>query len=116
MREEPVVGRWDGKDRRQAVVERRIGLDRRRGPGRRLSEERRAAEEGRMSDEQMEFLMAIEDYKQLNARPFPTWTEVLEVGKALGYSKVDKPHGLTPPAKRQAVHASADRRRRDPGE
>jgi hypothetical protein len=40
-----------------------------------------------MSDEQFEFLMAIEEYKRLNAKPFPTWTEVLEVIKALGYSK-----------------------------
>jgi hypothetical protein len=41
-----------------------------------------------MSDEQFEFLMAMEEYKRLNAKPFPTWTEVLEVIKALGYSKV----------------------------
>ena len=40
-----------------------------------------------MSDEQFEFLMAIDDYKRLNDRPFPTWTEVLEVIKAIGYSK-----------------------------
>ncbi len=40
-----------------------------------------------MSDEQFEFLMAIDDYKRLNDRPFPTWTEVLEVVKAIGYSK-----------------------------
>ena len=41
-----------------------------------------------MSDEQFEFLMAIEQYKKQNARPFPTWTEVLEIIKALGYRKV----------------------------
>ncbi len=40
-----------------------------------------------MSDEQFEFLMAMQEYKRLNAKPFPTWTEVLEVIKALGYSK-----------------------------
>ena len=44
-----------------------------------------------MSAEQMEFLMAIEEYKRLNARPFPTWTEVLEVVKALGYCKAEDP-------------------------
>jgi hypothetical protein len=32
--------------------------------------------------------MAINEYKKANARPFPTWTEVLEVIKALGYRKV----------------------------
>jgi len=41
-----------------------------------------------MSDEQFEFLMAIDEYKRKNTRPFPTWTEVLEVIKALGYRKV----------------------------
>jgi hypothetical protein len=40
-----------------------------------------------MSEEQFEFLMAIEEYKRLNAKPFPTWTEVLDVIRALGYSK-----------------------------
>ena len=86
-----IVERRSGKDRRQNVVDQGLGLDRQRGPGRRLSEERRSAEEGRMSAEQMEFLMAIDDYKRLNARPFPTWTEVLEVVKALGYCKAEDP-------------------------
>ncbi|MCP4455131.1 MAG: hypothetical protein GY809_27020 [Planctomycetes bacterium] len=72
---------------RRGVVDRRLGLERRRGPGRRRSEDRKSAEEGNMSDEQFEFLMAIDDYKRLNDRPFPTWTEVLEVVKAIGYSK-----------------------------
>jgi hypothetical protein len=47
-----------------------------------------------MSDEQFEFLMAIDQYKRQNARPFPTWTEVLEVIKAIGYRKVAEPQAL----------------------
>ena len=47
-----------------------------------------------MSDEQFEFLMAIDEYKKKNARPFPTWTEVLEVIKALGYRKVAVPQSV----------------------
>ena len=47
-----------------------------------------------MSDEQYEFLMAIDEYKRTNTRPFPTWTEVLEVVKALGYRKVAEPQPL----------------------
>jgi len=78
------------KNDRRDVVDRRIGLDRRRGPGRRRSEDRKSAEEGNMSDEQFEFLMAIDDYKRLNDRPFPTWTEVLEVVKAIGYIKTSE--------------------------
>jgi hypothetical protein len=82
------------KERRKCVVERRLGFDRRRGPGRRLSPERKAAEEGQMNGEQFDFLMAIDDYKKQNQRPFPTWTEVLEVIQALGYRKVAEPQSL----------------------
>lgn len=49
-----------------------------------------------MSEEQFEFLMAIDEYKRKNTRPFPTWTEVLEVIKALGYRKVAEPQSLEP--------------------
>ena len=84
------------RDRRENVVDRRLGLDRRRGPGRRLSDERKAAEQGQMSDEQFEFLLAIEEYKQQNDKRFPTWTEVFEVIQALGYRKVAEPQSLKP--------------------
>lgn len=89
-----LVEGWSGRERRQSVVDRRVGLDRRRGPGRRRSEDRKAAEEGQMSDEQFEFVMAIDEYKRANSRPFPTWTEVLEVIKALGYRRVAEPQSL----------------------
>src|SRR3989304_1170595 len=82
----------ESADRRQGgrreVVDRRGGLDRRRGPGRRRTDERRSAEEGEMTDEQFEFIMAINEYKIVNKRPFPTWTEVLDVVRALGYRKL----------------------------
>jgi len=89
-------------DRRQSVVDRRSGLDRRRkrkrppdipdlyerrGPGIRRSEDRRAAEEGEMTEEQWEFVQAVNEYKRVNNKAFPTWTEVLEVIKKLGYRK-----------------------------
>ena len=91
MDQEYVEERREQRERRQSVVDRRLGLDRRRGPGRRRSDERKSAEDGHMSDEQFEFLMAIDQYKRLNSRPFPTWTEVLEVIKALGYRRVAEP-------------------------
>jgi len=94
MDQENHIDRRSGRDRRQSVVDRRLGLDRNRGPGRRRTDERKAAEEGQMSDEQFEFLMAIDEYKRQNTRPFPTWTEVLEVIKALGYRKVTDPQPL----------------------
>jgi len=79
----------DRRDRRESV-DRRSGLDRRRGPGRRRSDDRRSAEEGEMTEDQFEFVMAINEYKNVNRRPFPTWTEILDVMKALGYRKVAK--------------------------
>ncbi len=81
-------------EHRQDVLDRRLGLDRRRGPGRRRSDDRKAAEEGQMSDEQFQFIMAIDEYKRANSRPFPTWTEVLEIIKALGYRKIADPQPL----------------------
>ncbi len=56
-----------------------------------------------MSDEQFEFLMAIDEYKRKNAKPFPTWTEVLEVIKALGYRRVAEPQPLEQPKKEQEL-------------
>jgi hypothetical protein len=82
---------YTGPERRVAIKDRRAGgtgLERRRGPGRRLSDERRCAEEGEMTTEQFEFVMAIETYKKVNKRLYPTWTEVLEVVRQLGYRKV----------------------------
>ena len=85
-----------GMDRRDLTrysesADRRAELNRRRGPGRRRSDARRSAEEGEMNTEQFDFLMAINEYKSLNKRPFPTWTEVLDVIHALGYRKTAAP-------------------------
>jgi hypothetical protein len=79
---------YSGPDRRAVPVDRRTGLERRRGPGRRRSDDRRSAEEGEMTAEQFEFVMAIETYKKVNKRLYPTWTEILEVMQQLGYRKV----------------------------
>lgn len=89
----------DAPERRAAdrrdVVDRRTGMDRRRGPGRRRSEDRRSAEEGEMTEDQFEFLMAINEYKRVNRRPFPSWSEVLDVMRALGYRKVADPQDIS---------------------
>jgi hypothetical protein len=79
---------YTGPERRQGDRRETTGLERRRGPGRRRSDDRRSAEEGEMTAEQFEFVMAIETYKKVNKRLYPTWTEVLEVMKQLGYRKV----------------------------
>jgi hypothetical protein len=63
-------------------------FDRRRGPGRRRTDYRRDAEEGHMNEEQLEFIRAMDEYKRVNGRAFPTWTEALDVLLYLGYRKV----------------------------
>ena len=83
-----VVDRRLGLDRREP--ERPVtatGLERRRGRGRRLSDFTKSAEEGEMNTEQFLFLMAIEAFKKSNDRMFPTWSDVLEVVRLLGYRK-----------------------------
>lgn len=93
---------YTGPERRKAsrrgeisATERRLkemgtdtGLEVVRGPGIRRDDERRSAEEGEMTAEQFEFVMAIESYKKVNKKMFPTWTEILGVFFQLGYQKV----------------------------
>ncbi len=81
-------GTAQSTDRRRSVTDRRSGLERRRGPGRRRSDLRRAAEEGELTGELLEFVMAIDEYKRVNNKPFPSWSEVFEVIRFLGYRKV----------------------------
>jgi hypothetical protein len=82
-----VVDRRSGIDRRDLQAPSAKDLDRRRGPGRRRSDFLRAAEEGEMTQEQFMFLLAINAFKEANGRTFPTWTDVLEVVRKLGYRK-----------------------------
>lgn len=47
----------------------------------------RSADEGELTQEQFLFVMAIDAFKRVNGKTFPTWTEVLEVIRKLGYRK-----------------------------
>lgn len=40
-----------------------------------------------MPAEVLEFIQAIDEYKRVQRRPFPTWSEVLEILKMLGYER-----------------------------
>ena len=88
-RQKSVVDRRLGLDRRQIQLEmgQATGLERRRGPGRRLSDFQRSAEEGEHTREQFLFLMAIDAFKKANGAQFPSWSDVLEVIRLLGYRK-----------------------------
>lgn len=81
------IDRRSGPDRRATAPASETNLERRRGPGRRLSDFVRAAEEGEMNREQFLFLVAIEEFKRVNGKAFPNWTDVLEVVRKLGYRK-----------------------------
>lgn len=76
-------------DRRKKQIP--VAVDRRQGD-RRVGERRRQIDpttcEREYNNEEMEFMKAIEDYKRDFRRPFPTWSEILEVVKALGYRRV----------------------------
>lgn len=45
------------------------------------------------TDDEAEFLAAVERFKKANRRPFPTYSEILAVAKALGYRKAAPPPG-----------------------
>lgn len=82
-----VVDRRAGVDRRRLHTCDPTNLERRRGPGRRLSDFVKAAEEGEMTGEQFLFLMAIDTFKRVNGKTFPSWSDVLEIVRKLGYRK-----------------------------
>lgn len=86
-RRQNVVDRRSGLDRRQIEAPNPTNLERRRGPGRRLTDFVKSAEEGEMNREQFLFLLAIDSFKRVNHKTFPTWTDVLEIIRKLGYRK-----------------------------
>jgi hypothetical protein len=47
------------------------------------------------SDEHLRFLQAIDRYKRCNRRPFPTWFEVFEVFRSLGYRLTEARDGVS---------------------
>jgi hypothetical protein len=81
-------------DRRKKPIP--VALERRSGQERRYQGERRRQVdpttcERDYNDDEIAFMKAMDQYKRANRRPFPTWSEVLEVLYALGYRKVAEP-------------------------
>jgi len=37
----------------------------------------------------LEFITAIDEYKRKQEKPFPSWSEVLEILKGLGYQRTE---------------------------
>ena len=99
-------------DRRKRNIP--VATDRRRATNaaekRRTSERRRLIDpttcERDYSDDETDFMKAMDRYKRENRRPFPTWSEVLEVMRSLGYRKVAEPTDLPGNKKPQAADAA----------
>src|SRR5262249_16566146 len=85
-------------DRRKRNIP--VALDRRAGGKDSRSAEKRRGRvdpttcERDYTDDEIEFMKAMDQYNRDNRRPFPTWSEVLEVLIALGYRKVAQPTPL----------------------
>ena len=71
-------------------IERRDGRDRREKSTPVASERRkveRRINEYVLTAEVLEFINAINEFKAVNQKPFPTWSEIFEIFTALGYRK-----------------------------
>ena len=51
------------------------------------SERKGSTRPDEMPPEVLEFIQAIDEYKRVHRRPFPSWSEVLEILKTLGYER-----------------------------
>src|ERR1700758_2261842 len=84
-------------DRRQRNIpvarERRSGEERRQQGERRRQVDPTTCERD-YTEEEIAFMKAMDQYKRDNRRPFPTWSEVLEVLYSLGYRKVAQPTAM----------------------
>jgi hypothetical protein len=76
-----------------ATEERRAGQERRQTGERRRQVDPTTCERD-YTEEEIAFMRAMDQYKRDNRRPFPTWSEVLEVLYALGYRKVAEPTAM----------------------
>jgi hypothetical protein len=79
-------------DRRKREIP--VAVERRSGQERRYQGERRRQVdpttcEREYTEDQITFMKAMDQYKRANRRPFPTWSEVLEVLHSLGYRKTE---------------------------
>lgn len=63
------------------------------------------------NEQEVEFMQAMQQYKQQSGRMFPTWSEVLEVLVGLGYQKVAEPAPLPYETRPQPTASSNPARR-----
>lgn len=82
--------RRQNEDRRQQKVE---VADDRRSDSRRKVQRRRQIDpttcERDYSDDEIEFMQALDNYKRDSGRMFPTCSEILEVLRSMGYARLN---------------------------
>ncbi len=115
----PTAAPTAGSRKPTATIDRRSGGDRRSTPDRRqknepVAVERRSVErrkkvprrrqidpttcERDYTNDEIEFMNALDDYKRTSGRMFPTCSEVLEVVRGLGYAKPSDERAVLDPA------------------
>jgi len=86
--------RSDGERRGENMghdPERRAGDDRRkRGPEAERRKVERRINEYRLRAEVLEFINAVNEFKSVRQKPFPTWSEIFDIFVGLGYSRAPK--------------------------
>jgi hypothetical protein len=73
------------------------GQERRKTPRRKVERRRQIDPttcERDYSDDEIDFMKEMDDYKRRSGRQFPTWSEVLEVLRSMGYRRVAEPAEL----------------------
>ena len=100
----PAVERRDGADRRDTPerregperrkntapvsVERRKGAERRTpGPEGERRKVQRRINEYVLPAEVLEFINAVNEFKSVQQKPFPTWSDIYQIFQSLGYRK-----------------------------
>ena len=88
-------------DRRKRTIP--VAVERRSGKDRRLEKEKEGERRRQVdpttcekdyNEDEIAFMQAMDLYKRRNRRPFPTWSEVLEVLRSLGYRKTEEATAL----------------------
>ena len=91
--------RRESEDRREVnspVTEERRQTLRRKVPRRRQIDPTTCERD--YSDQEIEFMQAMDAYKRSSGRMFPTCSEILEVLRDLGYQQIGKPDATPEPA------------------
>lgn len=93
---EVVMSRRDNDDRRQTEDRRKqdvpVAAERRQGERRKVQRRRQIDPttcERDYSNDEIEFMQALDEYKRENGRMFPTCSEILEVIRGIGYRRSD---------------------------